>query len=85
VPSGRTTMVFTLRGPPSGMESSAEATATGSAPPTACVVGVARSVVATEAGMPPESGEGGSAGTATFSCRGTRRSDSGSSPFWSRS
>ena len=51
-PSGRTTMVFTLRGPPSAMESSAEATAIGSAPPTACVVGVARSVVATGVGMP---------------------------------
>src|SRR4029079_15013715 len=39
VPSGRTTMVFTLRGPPSGMESSAEETATGSATPHGVVVG----------------------------------------------
>ena len=58
-------MVFTLRGPPSGIDpSSTEATAIGSVPPTAWVVGVAKSVLATGAGP---SAEGGKAGTATFS------------------
>src|SRR6516164_5860341 len=51
-PSGRTTMVFTLRGPPSAaFGSSTEATVAGAEPSTDCVVGgVATSVEATGVG-----------------------------------
>ena len=65
-PSGRTTIVFTLRGPPSGVDgSSIAATAICSAPGSACVVGGAASVEATGAGMAGTAP--GKAGTATSS------------------